>query len=81
MAYKIKNKEGKSFEIKGKPKKKYPVWYLEDPEGNGLTEKETLDLWQENVDNGNVWTLQGWYGRNAQAMLDAGILKHPKEKK
>lgn len=42
-------------------------------------EKEILSAWQWLVDTGQVWHLQGWFGRNANAMLDEGILKPPKE--
>jgi len=58
----------------------YPIWYLEDAEAHNMTEEEVIANWQHFVDNGLVWKMQGWYGRNAQAMLDAGILKYPKEK-
>jgi hypothetical protein len=87
MAYKIKQpklKEKKmkenSYIIKGKDVSKYPIYYLEDPEGNGLSPEETQKLWQYGVDSGIVWSLQGWYGRNAQALLDNGYIKYPKKR-
>ncbi|GAH86495.1 unnamed protein product, partial [marine sediment metagenome] len=52
---------------------------MEDPEGHGMSEDEVVALWQHGVDTGIVWRLQGWYGRNAQAMLDAGIIKYPRK--
>ncbi len=37
-----------------------------------LDDTETLDLFQELVNTGIVWELQGSYGRTAQALLEAG---------
>lgn len=42
------------------------------------THDEQIDAWQYLVDTGIVWSLQGFYGRSAQAMIEAGIL-HPAE--
>lgn len=36
------------------------------------TEEEVLEAWQHLVDTGLVWQLQGWYGRTARALIDAG---------
>ena len=33
---------------------------------------DTVELFQELIDSGLVWQLQGCYGRQAQALLDAG---------
>jgi hypothetical protein len=42
-----------------------------------LSEEDTIALFQELVNNGMAWTLQGVYGRAAQQLLDAGIITHP----
>jgi hypothetical protein len=76
MSYKIKRQKAKEHPI---PYKKFPIYALEDPESYGMTEKEVIALWQEGVDTGIVWRLQGWYGRNAQALLDAGVIKYPRK--
>ena len=57
-----------------------PIYFLEDPEGNGLTEKQTIAVWQHGVDTGMVWGLQGFYGRTAADLLEQGLIKYPKKK-
>lgn len=37
-------------------------------------EATTLAAWQHLVDTGLAWTLQGFFGRTAQRMIDAGEL-------
>ena len=38
-----------------------------------------VQAWQYLIDSGHAWTLQGWYGRNAQALIQEGICHLPKE--
>ena len=38
-----------------------------------LSEQETIDFFQEMIDDGMVWRLQGSYGRMAQALIDVGL--------
>ena len=38
-----------------------------------LSEQETIDFFQEMIDDGMVWRLQGSYGSMAQALIDAGL--------
>lgn len=45
-------------------------------EGN-LSVKETVQLFQELVDSGLVWQLQGYYGRVARDLIQAGLINQP----
>lgn len=64
---------------KKKPiQERFNIWDVEDPEGAGMTEQDFIDMFQYLVDTGKVWKLQGWYGRTAQDLLDAGKIKYPK---
>ena len=44
------------------------------------TEDEVIEAWQYLVNTGLAWQLQGAFGRQAQAMIDAGIISAPQRK-
>lgn len=41
-------------------------------ESGELDEEGVIELFQELIDSGLVWKLQGSYGRTAKALIDAG---------
>lgn len=49
-------------------------------EGGEMSDADTIKMFQKMVDTGKVWGLQGSYGRTAQSLLDAGMIKYPKKK-
>lgn len=44
-------------------------------ESGEMTDEEIIEFFQELVDTGMAWELQGMYGRAAQALIDAGYIK------
>ena len=44
-------------------------------EGGELTEKELIKGFQDLINNGMAWTLQGMYGRMATNLINAGLCK------
>jgi len=47
-------------------------------EGEIETDQETqIDAWQYLVDTGLAWSLQGWFGRMAQDLIDQDVITAP----
>jgi len=44
-------------------------------EQGDLDEDATIELFQELVNSGLAWQLQGSYGRTAQSLIDAGLVE------
>jgi len=43
-----------------------------------ITEEQVIELFQYLVDTGLAWSLQGSYGRTAEALLEAGVIQPKK---
>ena len=52
---------------------------VEGFDGEEHTEQEIIEAWQYLLDVGAVWTLQGWYGRTATALLEQGLIHDNKK--
>lgn len=48
---------------------------INDYESGALEQEEVVALFQELVDSGVVWQLQGSYGRQAMAFIKAGMVE------
>lgn len=46
-------------------------------EAGELEESEIVELFQELVNTGTAWHLQGHYGRTAHALIGAGLVTRP----
>jgi len=53
--------------------------FVEIPDGvDSYTAK--VQAWQYLINSGHAWTLQGWYGRNAHALIQNGVCQPPQRK-
>jgi hypothetical protein len=39
------------------------------------TDEEIMEAWQHLVDTGLAWSLQGFFGRTAKALIEAGYIQ------
>ena len=51
------------------------VDFIIDYEAGALSEEEVIEGFQQLIDNGIVWSLQGHYGRTAATLIDAGLCR------
>ena len=52
-----------------------PVEDIMAYESGDLSDDKTLEMFQELVNSGLAWQLQGSYGRMAQALIDHGLIQ------
>lgn len=63
-----------------KQKKFYPVVdKIIAYEGGELLDSEILKLFSELIKNGMIWSLQGCYGRQAEALIKSGYISEQGE--
>lgn len=43
-------------------------------EGEDASAKDILNAWSYLIGTGECWSLQGWYGRNAEAIISSGYI-------
>lgn len=48
-------------------------------ESGEVTEEEVVENFQNMIDSGVVWQLQGFYGRTAAGLIEAGLCTAPGE--
>jgi hypothetical protein len=59
--------------------KKVSVAKIMQYENDELNDEETIELFQELINTGLAWQLQGHYGRFAVELLEEGFCKSPNE--
>lgn len=50
---------------------------VEGFDGLEHSQEEIISAWQYLINTGLAWSLQGWFGRTAQALIDEGICEGP----
>ena len=43
------------------------------------SEEQLLEAWQHLIDTGLAWRLQGWFGRQANSLIEAGYCREAKK--
>ena len=43
------------------------------------SEEQVIEAWQHLINTGLCWTLQGWFGRTAQNLIEQGICQSPQQ--
>tara|TARA_Y100001973_G_C5131410_1_gene297972 strand:- start:599 stop:781 length:183 start_codon:yes stop_codon:yes gene_type:complete len=43
------------------------------------SEEQYIAAWQQLIDTGLAWSLQGWFGRTAMMMIEEGVCKSGSE--
>ena len=56
----------------GRPVADIDVGKIIEYESGEMSDDDTINFFQELIDNGMAWELQGHYGRTAQALIEQG---------
>ncbi len=43
------------------------------------SDEQLLEAWQHLIDTGLAWRLQGWFGRQAKSLIEAGYCREAKK--
>lgn len=63
-----------------KKKERDDIDEMVELEEKGLPPQREMRLFQNLVNTGQAWRLQGWYGRRAAELLKNGLITPPKKK-
>ena len=69
----MKNDFKKAWALRSKGFKKDMVDDIMSWEDGSMTEADTVKFFQRLIDSGQAWSLQGMYGRQAEALIEAGL--------
>ncbi len=42
--------------------------------GEDASNEDRVEAWQHLVDTGLAWSLQGWFGRTAEHLIETGVI-------
>ena len=43
------------------------------------SEEQVTEAWQQLIDTGLAWQLQGWFGRTAMRLIEAGVCRNKED--
>jgi hypothetical protein len=63
--------------MKGKTMSTFEATMIAEGVQEPESEEEYYAAWQQLIDTGLVWDLQGWFGRTAHDLIEAGLCSPP----
>jgi hypothetical protein len=67
---------GKLGSVRVEPMTNYMAISIAEGYEDAESEEQWLEAWQHLVDTGLAWTLQGWFGRSAQHLIETGRINN-----